>query len=136
MPMIVKKPSICTSGLEPPSKKEMRRRCRRRCPNSKNCSSSSKVDIRSMPAESARALQCPVCRARFRGSRYCSRCGADLADLMRIAARAWRLRNQARRAIRCGDWHNAAALAYDAAVEFKTPQGEALRLIGEWMAGG
>jgi hypothetical protein len=43
---------------------------------------------------------CPVCLARFRGTRECSRCGADLTMVMKLAARAWRLREAAREAIR------------------------------------
>ncbi|HEX3876580.1 MAG TPA: hypothetical protein VHW24_06320 [Bryobacteraceae bacterium] len=53
---------------------------------------------------------------------------------MRIAARAWRLRQEARAAIREGDWDEAANLASDACEELGTKEGEALRLIGEWMA--
>ena len=52
------------------------------------------------PAES---LTCPVCKARFRGTVVCSRCGGDLAPLMRIAARAWRLRCRAVAALQKGD---------------------------------
>ena len=44
----------------------------------------------------AEANRCPVCRARFRGVAVCSRCGADLARLMLLAAEAWRLREAAR----------------------------------------
>ncbi len=40
-------------------------------------------------------LRCPVCRAGFRGSAQCSRCGADLSTLMRLVGRAWRMRDQA-----------------------------------------
>ena len=48
-------------------------------------------------------LKCPVCNARFRGSAACSRCGADLTALQRIAARAWVARNRCRQALRAGD---------------------------------
>ena len=52
------------------------------------------------PAQSAsRGLSCPVCNARFRGHAICSRCGADLGDLMRVIIAAWRLRQQSRTAL-------------------------------------
>lgn len=51
---------------------------------------------------SAPCLSCPVCRARFRGSIACSRCGADLGPLMRVAAKAWRARERCRAALRGG----------------------------------
>jgi len=38
---------------------------------------------------------CPVCRARFRSERTCSRCGADLTRLMLLIVRAQRLRERA-----------------------------------------
>ena len=53
------------------------------------------------------SLKCPVCGARFRGSGTCSRCGTDLRPLMRIAARAWRAREQCRAALRAGDLDSA-----------------------------
>jgi hypothetical protein len=49
-------------------------------------------------------LKCPVCAARFRGSAACTRCGTDLTPLMRIAAKAWQARQQARSALRAGDF--------------------------------
>jgi hypothetical protein len=59
----------------------------------------------------ALSLSCPVCRARFRGTATCSRCGADLARLMRLAAGAWRLRRRSRAALLEGDWNAASAAA-------------------------
>ena len=61
----------------------------------------------------AAALKCPVCGARFRGSATCSRCGTDLTGLMRLAARAWALRQRCRAALMAGDL--AAALHWDGA---------------------
>ena len=46
------------------------------------------------------ALACPTCRAAWRGVVTCPRCGADLTALMRVAVRAWELR-QALRADLC-----------------------------------
>jgi predicted amidophosphoribosyltransferase len=44
-------------------------------------------------------IRCPVCKARFRGQRQCSRCGADLSRVMLVLARAFALRRQTKRAI-------------------------------------
>ena len=54
-------------------------------------------------ARPAMVLKCPVCGARFRGREVCSRCGTDLAPLMRLAGRAWVLRQRCRQALRAGD---------------------------------
>ncbi|MHB8304095.1 MAG: hypothetical protein ACYDC6_14955 [Acidobacteriaceae bacterium] len=54
-------------------------------------------------------LRCPVCQARFRGATECSRCGADLTALMRIAAHAYVLRHAARQALLLGDFRAAMA---------------------------
>lgn len=35
---------------------------------------------------------CPTCGAAFRGQTLCPRCGADLEPLMRVMAKAYRLR--------------------------------------------
>jgi hypothetical protein len=77
---------------------------------------------------------CPVCQARFRGSRECSRCGADLATIMRLAAGAWRLRAAARQAIAEGDPERARALAAQAQEICRTPAGRDLEMIGSWLA--
>ena len=45
------------------------------------------------------SVRCPVCKARFRGQRQCSRCGADLSRLMLVVGRAYALRRQAKRAL-------------------------------------
>ncbi len=46
--------------------------------------------------------RCPVCRARFRGTTGCSRCGADLEPLMTIEILAWRARQAARAELLAG----------------------------------
>jgi hypothetical protein len=56
---------------------------------------------------SAAALKCPVCSAGFRDTAICPRCGCDLQLLMKIAARAWALRRQARTHLRNGDLASA-----------------------------
>jgi predicted amidophosphoribosyltransferase len=58
--------------------------------------------------------QCPVCQARFRGARICSRCGADLEPLMVLSVQAWQLRQAARQALLAGEIGRALALAGEA----------------------
>jgi hypothetical protein len=74
---------------------------------------------------------CPVCRARFRGARECSRCGADLTVVMTLAALAWRLRQAAREAVAGGDFARAQELAARAQEVCYTPGGRRL----EWLSG-
>ena len=77
---------------------------------------------------------CPVCQARFRGSRECSRCGADLGTIMGLAAVAWRMREAAREAIAEGDMARARALAAQAQEICGTPAGRDLEMVGSWLA--
>ena len=77
--------------------------------------------------------RCPVCQARFRGARTCSRCGADLTPLMLLAAEAWLLREQAREVIAAGDFERGYELAARAQEAKHTPAGESLRAISEWL---
>jgi predicted amidophosphoribosyltransferase len=60
------------------------------------------------------ALKCPVCGAGFRGTESCSRCGTDLVPLMRVAARAWVLRQRSRELLRSGDLYQAMRVAGEA----------------------
>lgn len=71
-------------------------------------------------------MKCPVCSARFRGARECSRCGADLKAVMLITARAWRLREDARRALASGDWAAAREIAGEAWNAEANPQAASL----------
>lgn len=77
-------------------------------------------------------MACPVCRAAFRGTEVCSRCGADLAPLMRLAVRAWRLRQSSRAALLAGDFAGAHQLALEAENLAATPAGHALRMVSGW----
>jgi len=77
--------------------------------------------------------RCPVCQARFRGARICSRCGADLHPLMLLAVRAWQLRQAARQALDGGDAERALGLATEAQGIQESESGEALRLLGAWV---
>ncbi|MEX2261604.1 MAG: hypothetical protein WD696_06615 [Bryobacteraceae bacterium] len=76
-------------------------------------------------------MNCPVCQARFRGARECTRCGAPLAPLMALSARAWHLRQAARQAIALGEFERARRLAARAQELHYTPNGRSLgRLSG------
>ncbi len=77
--------------------------------------------------------QCPVCEARFRGARICSRCGAGLEPLMLLTVKAWQLRQAARQALNAGDVERALGLAIEAQGIQSTESGEALRLLGAWL---
>jgi hypothetical protein len=82
------------------------------------------------------AGRCPVCLARFRGARVCSRCGADLEPLMILAVKSWRLRSAARTAIGAGQFEQALDLAAQAQQALRTPAGEALRVVSELLGSG
>jgi len=80
--------------------------------------------------------RCPVCQARFRGARLCSRCGADLEPLMLLALKAWQLRQAARQALDTGDVERGLGLATEAQGMQATGSGAALRLLGAWLKTG
>lgn len=70
--------------------------------------------------------RCPACRAAWRAVALCPRCGADLTSLMRLAARAWALREAARTALRAGDGVAALAAARAAYALDRTPRAQRL----------
>lgn len=70
--------------------------------------------------------RCPVCRARFRATRTCRRCGGDLGPVMAVMARAYLLRRRARAAVLEVDLHQAQALAQRAQALHDTPPGQRL----------
>jgi len=78
---------------------------------------------------------CPVCRARFRGSTECSRCGADLTIVMALQLKAWRLREAAREALSNGDFIRAKSFADQAEEMHSTPAGKHIQFLSSWMAG-
>ncbi len=85
----------------------------------------------SMPSAALRpasaAIACPTCRAAWRGVATCPRCGTDLTALMRVAVRAWGLRQAARAALCAGDrTAEALALARAACQLHTTPSGQRL----------
>jgi hypothetical protein len=77
--------------------------------------------------------RCPVCDARFRSARICSRCGADLEPLMVLAVKAWQLRQAARQALDARDMERALRLATEAQSIQSTKSGEALKLLSTWL---
>jgi predicted amidophosphoribosyltransferase len=90
--------------------------------------------LRATPARQAGVeTRCPVCQARFRGARICSRCGADLEPLMVLAVKSWQLREAAREALAAGDVERALGLATEAQGIQGTDSGEAVRLLGAWL---
>ena len=81
----------------------------------------------------SQANLCPVCRARFRGARICSRCGAGLGPLMQLSVQAWMLREAARASLAAGDFAHAHRLAAQAQTLQVTEEGGALCLLGAWL---
>ena len=79
--------------------------------------------------------RCPVCRAPFRETSTCSRCGADLTRLMTLAAQSQVLRQQARQALTAGDVATGLAKAGLAQTTCATPQGRHLYLLALWWHG-
>jgi hypothetical protein len=72
-------------------------------------------------------FRCPTCRAPWRGVTICPRCGSDLTAIMRVAAKAWELREAARAALCAGDRPASALdLARAACRLHATPQGHRL----------
>ncbi len=55
---------------------------------------------------------------------------------MRLAVRAWQLRQAARQALDAGDVERALGLATEAQDVQSTESGEALRLLGAWLKTG
>ena len=85
------------------------------------------------------ALACPTCRAAWRGVVTCPRCGADLTALMRVAVRAWELRQATRAALCAGNRATEALTLARAACQLHTtPYGQHLLalalLVNEQMA--
>jgi hypothetical protein len=82
------------------------------------------------------AMACPTCRAAWRGVATCPRCGTDLAAIMRVAVRAWELRQATRAALCAGDrTAEALALARAACQLHTTPYGQHLLALALLMNG-
>jgi len=80
-------------------------------------------------------LHCPVCRARFRGTRECSRCGADLKPLMILAVKGHLAREATRRALERSEVGRAHELAMAAQRVHATPEGRRLCRLTAWWIG-
>jgi len=80
--------------------------------------------------------RCPVCRAPFRETTTCSRCGADLSPLMGVLVQAWSLRQQSREAIGTGDYVRAAQLAHAADQAHSTGRSQRLARLTRFLAAG
>lgn len=81
-------------------------------------------------------FRCPVCKAKFRSTKTCSRCGADLSILMKIVAEARIFRKEAVSAIHSHDFKNAHILAGRAQKLHETETGRRLFLLTSWLESG
>lgn len=81
----------------------------------------------SHPRAASGPFQCPTCKAAWRNTVTCQRCGTELTSLMQAAVHAWTLRQAARAAL-CERHCPAEALALArASCRFhNTPQGQRL----------
>jgi Starch binding domain len=86
--------------------------------------------------EASAKFKCPVCQARFRDSRTCLRCGADLAPLLLLIDQAYRLRQRARWALESGDVERAQEAAAEAENVCSTQSGRDLWLLSSWLLNG
>ena len=79
------------------------------------------------------SVRCPVCRAKFRGTRQCSRCGADLTAIMVLSARAQGYRANAKKSLYALNFEKAHGLAATAQREHATETGRKLLLLTSWL---
>ena len=79
------------------------------------------------------SLRCPVCRAKFRGTRQCSRCGADLTGLMILSAGAQRCRANSKKSLFVLNFGKAHEFAAAAQKEHATDTGRKLLLLTSWL---
>ena len=77
--------------------------------------------------------RCPVCRASFRGTRQCSRCGADLTELMILSVRAQHCRVNSRKSLFALNFEKAHEFAAAAQKEHATETGRKLLLLTSWL---
>jgi len=79
------------------------------------------------------SVRCPVCRAKFRGVRQCSRCGADLTAIMVLSARAQGYRANAKKSLYALNFKKAHEHAATAQKEHATEAGRKLLLLTAWL---
>ena len=77
--------------------------------------------------------RCPVCRAKFRGTKGCSRCGADLTGLMILSASAQQCRAKARKFLHALEFEKAYDFAAAAQQKHATETGRKLLLLTSWL---
>ena len=80
--------------------------------------------------------RCPVCGARFRETRLCSRCGADLSPMMYLVTKSHRLRERARERLVVGNAREAWELARAAESAAPTLAGKRLERLARWLGSG
>ena len=80
-------------------------------------------------------MRCPTCRAPWREQLECSRCGSDLAPLMRLSAEAWRHRTAAAGSLAGERWSEALDHAREANRLHRTQSGDDLLLLARLLAG-
>jgi hypothetical protein len=78
-------------------------------------------------------IKSAVSRAKFRGTRECSRCGADLTGIMILSARAQRTRANARESLYALNFEKAREFAAAAQKEHATETGRRLLLLTSWL---
>ena len=78
-------------------------------------------------------FRCPVCRAKFRATRECSRCGADLSKLMQLAVMSRICRRKARKAVQDHEFKNAYDFAKKAQRLHETEKGHGLLRLTAWL---
>jgi hypothetical protein len=79
------------------------------------------------------SVRCPVCRAKFRGTLQCSRCGADLTGTMVLSARSQRCREKAKKSLYALNFKKAHEFAATAQKEHATEAGRKLLLLTAWL---
>ena len=79
-------------------------------------------------------MTCPTCRAPWRGTSECPRCGSDLAPLMRVSVAAVRHRHAAADALAAGEWSAALRQAAEATWLQRTEAGDDLLLLARLLA--
>lgn len=78
-------------------------------------------------------LKCPVCRASFKETKECTRCGADIKPLMTVTAKAYVLRKAARDLMFLGDLDRSLEFAEKAQKLHRTDAGGKLKLLNKWL---
>lgn len=80
-------------------------------------------------------MTCPTCRAPWRETTECPRCGSDLTPIMRIAAAAWRHRRAAIAALAAGKSGEALVHASEAMALQRTEDDVEIVFLARLLAG-